>query len=376
MGRATSRRGFLKGGVGAALSIGALGAIGCGSGDGGGAATAAAGAVPTVKPKPDGDITWFTWSEYVDPKIVKAFEKEYGVRVKQTFFDSDEAMVQKVATGLPYDLITTNSAYIERMVQGDLLQTFDFSQLKNAGELDAFFEAPSYDKGEHRYSIPYGYSAAGIAYRKDKVGDIPASWDALWETPQAAKHIYILDQIEETLGISLVRNGDDALTSDPAKVQKAADEVIKLKPQLGGISTDSINDLANGSAWLCHTWAGTAYQGFLQAKNADQFGFVMPKEGVLIGSDCLSIGAKAKAPGTALLFMDWILRPENSATNTKYQGQLTGTKASTEAYAEITKDFPFLQTGEQLLTDGIWKQSLTGLRAQVWNQQWSRIKAA
>ncbi len=37
----------------------------------------------TVRAKPvaDGDITWFTWEGYVDPKVVKAFEKEYGVKL-------------------------------------------------------------------------------------------------------------------------------------------------------------------------------------------------------------------------------------------------------------------------------------------------------
>jgi spermidine/putrescine transport system substrate-binding protein len=285
-------------------------------------------------------------------------------------------MVQKLAAGLPYDLITTNSAYTERMVQGKLLQPFDFGDLMNRDQLATYFEAPVYDKGKYRYTVPYGYSPAGIAYREDKVGKLAGSWSDLWSTPKAAKHIYVLDQIEETIGISLVRDGDEANSADPAKVQKAIDQLIKLKPSLGGISSDNIGDLTGGNAWVVHGWAGTVYQGLLQSKQADKWTFELPKEGLLIGVDTLSIGAKAKAPGTALLFMDWILDPQWSAANTKWQGQIVGTKASKPAFDMLTKDFPFLQFDDSILTSGQWKQSLTGQRQQLWNQQWSRFKAS
>lgn len=378
MDHAVSRRVFLRGGVAAALGATSLGALACGSGSGSGSGvgSSSAAAAPTVRPKPDGDITWFTWSEYVDPKIVKAFEKQYGVQVKQTFFDSDEAMVQKLAAGLPYDLVTTNSAYVQRMIAGKLLQPFDFGDLKNRDQIDTYFQAPVYDKGKYRYTIPYGYSPAGIAYREDKVGTLAGSWNDFWDHPQAAKHIYVLDQIEETLGISLVRDGAGANSGQPAQVQKATDQLIALKPRLGGISSDNIGDLTGGNAWMLHGWAGSVYQGLLQAKNADKYNFVLPKDGVLIGVDTLSIGAKAKSPGTALLFMNWILDPQWSAMNTKWQGQIVGTKASKPAFDELTKKFPFLRFDDSILTTGQWKQSLTGQRQQLWNQQWSRFKAA
>ena len=28
-----------------------------------------------VKAEPDGDLVYFNWSEYLDPKLIKAFEK-------------------------------------------------------------------------------------------------------------------------------------------------------------------------------------------------------------------------------------------------------------------------------------------------------------
>jgi spermidine/putrescine transport system substrate-binding protein len=369
-----SRRKLIKGGVSVAFAASALGALaGCGSS--GGTTSAAS---PTVKPKPDGDITWFTWAEYVDPKIVKAFEKEYGVKVNQAFFNSDEAMVQKLASGLPYDLITTNSAYIERLVQGGTLQSFDLGDLKYSDQLTTYFEHPIYDKDKYRYTVPYGYSPAGIAYQKDKIGGtIPSSWSDFWNLQsQASGHMFLLAQIEETIGMSLVREGNPANSDDPELVKKAVDELIALKPSLAAVSDENIPDLEGGEAWLLHGWAGTVYQGLLAVENPENYGFVLPEEGVLIGVDTLSIGANAKAPGTALLFMDWILRPEFSAANTEWQGQIVGTKASPPVFDKLTKDFPFLQFDESILTTGEWKESLTGQRQQLWNQEWSRFMAS
>jgi spermidine/putrescine transport system substrate-binding protein len=375
--RPISRRKLIKGGMGFALAAGGLGILSaCGSSSSGGGTSAAA--APTVKLEPDGDITWFTWAEYVEPKIVKAFEKEYGVKVKQAFFNSDEAMVQKLAAGLPYDLVTTNSAYIERLVEGGAVQSFDFGDLKYRDQLTSYFQHPIYDKGKYRYTVPYGYSPAGIAYQKDKLGGAtPTSWNDFWELKeQASGHMYLLSQIEETIGIALVREGHNASSDNPEEVKTAVDELIALKPDLAAVSDENITDLAGGEAWLLHGWAGTVYQGLLQVKEPENYGFVLPSEGVLIGVDTLSIGANAKAPGTALLFMDWILRPEFSAANTEWQGQIVGTKASQPAFDSLTKEFPFLQFDESILTTGQWKQSLTGSRQQLWNREWSRFMAS
>jgi spermidine/putrescine transport system substrate-binding protein len=285
-------------------------------------------------------------------------------------------MVQKLAAGLPYDLVTTNSAYIERLAQGGAVQSFDFGDLKNRNQLTTYFETPVYDKGKYRYTVPYGYSPAGIAYQADKLGTLPSSWSDFWKFPEASGHMYVLDSIEETIGMSLVRLGYEANSEDHEQVSKAVDELIKIKPQLAAVSNENIPDLASGEAWMLQGWAGTVYQGLLQAKNPENYGFVLPKEGVLIGVDTLSIGANAKAPGTALLFMDWILRPEWSAANTEWQGQIVGTKASQPAFDALTKEFPFLQFSESILTTGQWKQSLSGSRQQLWNQEWSRFKAS
>jgi spermidine/putrescine transport system substrate-binding protein len=355
---------------------GLLQACGSSASSGGGAGAAAAAAAPTVKPAVDGDLSWYTWEQYVPPKVVKAFEKEYGVKVKQTFFASSQESLHKVAAGVPYDLITTSSTFMEQFAGGKLLQSFDPGDLKNWSELAPYFEAPWYDHDKYRYTIPYGYGPTGIMYRKDKVGEVAGDWNEMWNHPEAKGHIYLLSSQGDTLGMSLVRNGADCNSAKPDEVAKAADELLKLKPSVASLTTDLTPPVARGDAWLMEGWATPVYLGVTQSKNADNIGFVTPKAGPMIACDTLSISRKAKSPGTALLFMDWLLKPENNAQLGAFTILRTGAKAGNEAFSTAIKKYPIFDFADDLLTPASnWKRAPTGARAQLWNQQWARVSA-
>mgnify|MGYP002682679127 CR=1 FL=1 len=187
--------------------------------------------VLVTEEQPDGDLIYFSWADFIDPALVKAFEKEYGVKVKLSYFDSDDAMVQKVASGLPYDFVCTNSAYLPRMIQAELLQPIPHAELANMGEVIDFFQDPFFDPGA-RYSLPYGGGPTGIAWRTDKIDSttVTGAWEDLWQTAEADGKKYVLDQIEEALGMSLQRLGYDIDTGDAGQLDEAAQELIDLKP--------------------------------------------------------------------------------------------------------------------------------------------------
>lgn len=160
---AVSRRQILKGGLGLALGAMTLDLAGCGSsasGTSGGSASATTR--PTIKPVVDGDVNWLTWAQYIPPSVVSSFEKEYKVKVTQSFMTSDEQYVQKLAAGEPFDLVTSNSAYLPQSLGGNLLKSFDPGDLKNFDQSIPFFQKPFYDDGQYRFTVPYGYGPTGI----------------------------------------------------------------------------------------------------------------------------------------------------------------------------------------------------------------------
>ena len=104
-----------------------------------------------------------------------------------------------------------------------------------------------------------------------------------------------------------------------------------------------------------------------------QFQFT-PKEGIPFGMDLLSIGAKAHSPGTAMLFINWMLSPEMSARNAQFTGQASGTIAGDAAFKQVVKDFPVFNDGVSY-EKALWRESPTGARQMLWTQQWNRFTA-
>jgi spermidine/putrescine transport system substrate-binding protein len=367
---APTRRSLLTGALGVA---GGLALSACGSSN---SSSSATGAAATLEPKADGDLTWFSWDGYVDPSIVNDFEKKYRVKVNIVTFDSNDTMIQKLAAGLPYDLVTNNSAYMYRSIQGKLVQPFALDALSHYSQLLSYFQKPPYDNGGQKYSVPYSGGPTGIVYRTDKISSMSQSWNDLWGHPEAKGHIFVLDYVEDTLGMALLKDGNDLNSGDSGQVTSATDALIKLKPQLGAISSDTRTNVGNGDAWIHHAWVPDAVNVMTKSKYADQLQFELtPQDGVPFGMDLLTIGAKAKSPGTAMLFIDWVLTPENLTRTAKWTGQQSGTKAGDAAFTDVVKQIPALG-GATDYSKALWREAATGARQQLWTQQWNRFKAS
>jgi spermidine/putrescine-binding protein len=216
----------------------------------------------------------------------------------------------------------------------------------------------------------------GVTYRTDKISHVSETWNDFWTHPEAKGHIYLLDQIEETIGASLLRDKNPLNSGNTAQVMKASTDLVDLRSQLGGYSTDTQTLMQTGQAWLAHSWVTGAYLGIEASKDKDVWRFYFPKDGAPIGCDTLSIGRKSKSPGTALLFIDWVLRPDNNEALAKFALQKTGTTAGDAAFDHIVEAYPFFKYSDEVLRDpSLWKVAPTGARAQLYNEQWARIKA-
>ena len=84
----------------------------CGGDDGGDAASAA----DCVAGEVDGDLNFYNWSEYMDPELITAFEEEYGVSVTESFYESNEAMLAQIDSGVSYDLIVPSDYMVNIMI--------------------------------------------------------------------------------------------------------------------------------------------------------------------------------------------------------------------------------------------------------------------
>ena len=77
-----------------------------------------------------------------------------------------------------------------------------------------------------------------------------------------------------------------------------------------------------------------------QAEDASIYGFEAPSQGTPINSDTYAIPINARHPGTALLFIDYMLRPENVEKNINYIGYPMPVHGTEATYQEIVADYP------------------------------------
>ena len=131
-----SRRELLQGGAGLALG---LGLAGCGVGN---QEAGRRRPRPSASSRrtPDGDLVYFNWSEYLEPKLIKAFEKEYGVKVRESNFDSMQGMMAKLRSGNRYDVIFPTSEWVDRLRKANQLLRIDLEQIPNASTVYDYFD--------------------------------------------------------------------------------------------------------------------------------------------------------------------------------------------------------------------------------------------
>ena len=109
-----------------------------------------------------GPLQFYNWQQYINPDVVKAFEKKYGVKVQISTFDTiDEAIAKLASREVQYDVFVPEPVFMERLVVGKILQPLNLSYVPNLQKnVWPAFANPWYDQGS-RYSVPYTVYTTG-----------------------------------------------------------------------------------------------------------------------------------------------------------------------------------------------------------------------
>ena len=369
----TDRRTFLLMGGAAAVAVMMAG---CGNrGD-------AESATPLRPPeaKIDGDLAYYAPTGYVPDDVLAAFEREHGVKINQTYFSTVDEMIQKLGAGASYDITFMPSNFFARATKADLLLPIDHSAMKNWGEVTPLFNDPPFEPKAQHLAGPYAMGGIGLAYRKSKVNGLTGSWNDLWNlAPKLDRRAFIFDDVTVSMTMALGHLGLPTDTDSVDDLNKAADSLIELRRSLGGFGSSAGEKLTNGDADLLMNYTGATFTTITDGSTpfADDIGFEFCKETMAFNSDCMAIPSSAKHPGTALMFADYLLRPDNMAKIVKFVGYPIATKTGLATYNTLVAEHPFLNYDEAVLSDPkVWLASLQDKQLTAWNQAWTRVKAS
>jgi len=156
-------------------------------------------------------LTVYNWGDYIDEDLIAKFEDETGVKVIYQTFDSNEAMLTKIAQGgTTFDVAVPSDYTISKMREENLLLPLDKSKIPNLKDIDPKFMNLSFDPN-NEYSVPYFWGTVGIVYNPELVtGKTFESWADLWSPD-------LRNQILLVIGYYLINRRGGKLTEAGAR---------------------------------------------------------------------------------------------------------------------------------------------------------------
>jgi spermidine/putrescine-binding protein len=259
-------------------------------------------------------LNLYAWSEYIPQQLLDDFSKKYGITVNYDTYSSNEEMLAKLQAGASgYDVIIPSDYTVSIMIKQNMLEQIDTGQLKNFANLDPRFINRDYDPG-NKYTIPYQWGTTGLVYDKTTVPSEPKNWADLWD-PAYKGRLVFLDDEREVIGMALEVLGFDRNSTNATELNQAEQKLIELKPNILKFDSDAPETaIISGEAWAGLVYNGNASLALAEDTNVV---YICPTEGCTIWFDNLAIPKGAPHKDAAMLFLDWVLDPQQSILITK-----------------------------------------------------------
>lgn len=323
----------------------------------------------------------FSWSQYMDPALIKAFEKRYDVEVVQNYYESMPEMFAKLQAGgaRQYDVIVPSNYYVPRLIETGLIQALDKSKLTHLDNIAKRFQDPAYDR-QNRYTVPYQWGDTGIAYNTDKLGEAPESWAILFDPKLNSKYPFALaTDAQVTLGAACAWLGKayDCTGRDAWKA--AAREVLATKARDNFAAFDDgtpvLRQLARGNVAAGMTFNGDF--AYYKSENPEAFKnikFVVPKEGTELWVDVMAVPKRAPHPDLAHKFIDFLLEAKNGAQLSNHTFYASPNAAARPYLDKLLTRAPAQPSAEQMKRLH-YIPSLSGDDLQFVQQLWTEVQS-
>ena len=309
-------------------------------------------------------VNLFIWADDIAPDTLTSFEKQTGVKVHVSYFDSPETLESRMLMGSSgFDVVVPTAAFIQRQIRSGAYLTLDKTQLPNLANVDpALMSRVALNDPGNAHGIVYTWGTFGIGINKAMVSkalpNVPAnSWRLIFDpalASQVAKcGINLMDDpvgVARVALISLGRNPNEPTSKDLADVEQM---LAKIRPFIRNIDTASqIQALANGDLCVALAYNGNVVQAnkrAKEAKNGIDIDYVIPKEGTLLWFDLMTVPKDAPHVANAYLFLNYLMDPPVIANVSNVIGFANANKAATPLLdASIAADSAIYPRADQL----------------------------
>jgi putrescine transport system substrate-binding protein len=300
-------------------------------------------------------LNLYIWSDYLAANTLSDFEKQTGIKVHVSYFDTNETLETKLLAGSSgYDVVVPTASYFERQIKAGVYLTLDKSKLPNLKNMDPQLMAKvaMHDPG-NAHGIIYTWGTNGIGYNEKMVKalmpDAPLdSWRLVFDPAVASKvakcGISVLDSPAEMMRGVYSYLGKDPNSQSADDLALAEAVLTKIRPYIRNInSSEYIEALANGDLCIAVGYNGDVMQARDRAREANkgvEIKYMVPKEGSILWFDMLAIPKDAPDPESAYAYLNYIMTPQVIADISNFKRYANANAASQPLVMASVKDDP------------------------------------
>lgn len=276
------------------------------------------------------ELVLLNWSEYMDPGVLRDFEKKYNAKVKEIFYESngarDELLLQTEGKG--YDVVVLNPLAIPVYRARGWVIPLGEEKVPNIKHIDPFWFNIRPAAKDH--TVPFMTGTTGLIYRKDLVKTPIKKWEQYFKPEEALREkIFMLNSYRNVIGFALKSLGYSYNSVSKKEFAEAKKLLSAQQPYIQSYgyltSFDQNSGIVKGSTSVAMMYNGDALK---LLKHHPELVYVIPEEGALVWLDSIAVMKHSNNQKLATQFVNFIHEPKNAARQSVYAQFATPNKSA------------------------------------------------
>ncbi|MBU2538690.1 MAG: spermidine/putrescine ABC transporter substrate-binding protein [Proteobacteria bacterium] len=302
------------------------------------------------------ELVFLNWPDYMDQELIKKFEKQQGVKVRQVYYETEEEQERllSLTNGKGYDVVLVSMINGLSYLNRKWLAPVDTASVPNIRHIDPAWGRMAPELMKH--AVPFSWGTMGIAYRNDLFKGEVRGWKDLLRPQEGLRgKIFMIKDLRDAIVPALKILGYSVNSTSTEELDAAEKILLAQKPfvkKYGYPDLDKNSQLVKGDILMAMVYNGDALT--LQEFNKNIV-FVFPEEGSNLWLDNLVVMESSPRKDLARTFINFLNEPENAARLAEHIYQATPNLAAKK-----------LLSPEHLQNRIIWPDEKTMTKAELY----------